>query len=288
MPQHLTVLSHLFPRDGVQLGRLVANIAAPHDNYYPPTRIRYLKGDIYNLTNNDLLDKRSKNTNSTLSVVVDSILSALFHRKSDIDTKIADTVCITYFLDNSEAKFTKICQTDAAKRWFETTYRKRKQAYMVTGIQTITDASLWFQQNKGSGGEIKADVNLAAAAGGAPAPLPAGKVKLMASHLTGKHVESGFVAENEQIYAILYRKIKLGVIDKLRDPTIDTLEKATLENGGRWEVMWKTMSGEPPSSTVLEAVLEDQTHIELQPGLESCEIGGETVVFVPVVEPGKA
>lgn len=287
MPQHLTVLSHLFPRDGVQLGRLVANMAAPHDSYHPSTRIRYLKGDIYSLTNNDLVEKRSKNTNSTLSVVVDAIFTALFRRKSDIDTKIDDTVCITYFLDHSETKFTRMCQTDAAKRWFETTYRKRKQAYMVTRIQTVTDAKLWFQQNTELAGEIKADVNPTAAAGGAPTPLPAGKVKLMARHLTGKHVESGFVAENEQIYAILYRKIKLGVMDKRADPTIDTLCKATLENGGRWEVMWKTMGG-PPSPTVLEAVLEEETHVELQPGLESCEIGGETVVFVPAVEPGEA
>jgi len=287
MSPQLTVLSHLFPRDGVQLGRLVSNMAAPHDNYYPPTRVRYVKGDIYHITGNDLLDKRNKSNNSKLSAVIQSVLSAVLRREADIDTKIADTVCITYYLDNSEAKFNKLCQNDAAKKWFETTYRKRRMVYMVVGIQTITDASVWFQQNAESEVTACAEFNPAAVAG-APALAPSSKIKFMASRLTSRHVETGFVAENEQIYAILYRKVQLGLVEKHRDPSIETLGKSMLENGSRWEVMWKTMgAGQSQDPVVLEAVLGDETHVELRDGLESCEVEGETVVFVPLAELGE-
>lgn len=284
MPRQPTVLSHLFPRDGVQLGRLVSNMAAPHNDYYPPSQIRYVKGDIHSITGKDFLDMRSKNTNSKLSVVINSVLSALFGKNIDVETKIADTICITYFLDNSEAKFKKLCDSVAAKKWFETTYKKRKQVYMVTGIQTITDANLWLQGNTES--EISASATAPVAkAAGTPAPVPAVNVSLMASHLAKRHRESGFVAENEQIYAIQYRKVKLRLRDFLKETTADTLGESMLEDGCRWEVMWKTMgAGNDQVITMLEVFLEHETHVELQEGLESCEVEGQTVFFLPVAE----
>jgi hypothetical protein len=116
MSSDLRVLSHLFPREGVQLGRLVTNVKAPHGDYYPKTKLRYLKSDVYSITGKDFLDIRKKNTNSKLSLVLDHVLTGILGNTSNAETGIANTICITYFLDNSEDKFKKLCEHPQARQ----------------------------------------------------------------------------------------------------------------------------------------------------------------------------
>ncbi|KAK6343909.1 hypothetical protein TWF696_007563 [Orbilia brochopaga] len=273
MPHHLTVLSHLFPREGVQLGRLVTNPAAPHNQYCPQATIRYLKHDVHSVTGKEFLDIRNKTTNSKLQLIIEAIVKILAGKDSDIQTRIADTVCITYLLDNSERKFKNLCASKEAKTFLETAYKKRKKVYMVTGIQTVTEASLWAEVKSESEVTGSATTGPAAAAGYAP------DIRAVASHLEKKHRESGFIAEKEQIYAIQYRKIKFGLKNFFRgSPEIQETE---LEDGYRWEVMWNTMGPASEEACVIEVSLEPDVELEIhEKGLESCDVG-EDVVFIP-------
>lgn len=111
---------------------------------------------------------------------------------------IADTVCIKYFLDNTDQKFENMCREKATREWFEKAYKKRKHVYLVTAIQTITEASLQLNEDKTEQEKIPGTVPASSIAGN-PVPVPALDPKLVLERLTNRHRETGFVAEGEQI-----------------------------------------------------------------------------------------
>lgn len=279
----LKVLSHLFPREGVQLGRLVTNMKAPQSDYYPTGKIRYLKDDIYSIKGKDFLDMHGKSTDLKLEAVLTSVLSAVFKRSGNVDTSIADTVCITYFLDNTDHKFEKMCREKMTREWFEKAYKKRKHVFLVTAIQTITEASLQLTEDQTSGAKIEGTVPVSNMAGN-PVPVPALDPKLVLERLTTRHRETGFVAEGEQIYAIQYRKVRFELLSS-RD-----MDHAYLEEGNRWKVMWKTMGAQKDQKDVLEVTLGGEEDLDdgialsedlVKDGIESCDVEGTTVLFVP-------
>jgi hypothetical protein len=142
---------------------------------------------------------------------------------------------------------------------------------MVTGIQTITEASLWSQG--GSSQEIQGKVT-----GSGVAATNVGNFSIIAEHLQGRFRETGFVAEGEQIYVIQYRRIKMSLKKVIRGDI--NLTEGTLEEGSRWEVMWKTMGETKEETTVMEVSLGCATDLPGEKGLETCDVGGKAFSFI--------
>ena len=96
----LTVHGHLFPREGVQLGRLVTDVEMPQFSYYPTAKQRFLKRDVYSVASRDFHALRNKSKDTKLEAVLASITSLMFGHAENLDTQISNTVCITYYQDN--------------------------------------------------------------------------------------------------------------------------------------------------------------------------------------------
>jgi hypothetical protein len=271
----LTVHGHLFPREGVQLGRLVTNVTAPQSFYYPTGKRRLLKGDVYSVPSRDFHALNTKSKNTKLEAVLASVASIIFGSTDDLETKISNTVCITYYLDNADVKFAAMCRDKTARAWFEKAYKRRKHVYMVTAIQTLTGASMELKGSKSTDVSASGTVPLSKAAGD-PTPTGIGDLRLLAELRQSKHIETGFVAEGEQIYAIQYRKVKFDLFSS-RD-----MGEAYLEEGNRWKVMWKTMGVTPAGTNdALEATLADPDEpLEEEDGVETCNVDGLGVFHI--------
>lgn len=244
----------MFPREGVQLGRLVTNVKAPQSSYYPPSK-RFFKGDIYSVPSRDFHALNKKSKNLKLEAVLTSVASVLFNSTDDLETKIANTICITYYLDDADGKFTKMCKDKGVRAWFENAYKKRKHVYMVTGIQTLTGAGVGLT-------------------GSNPIPGSLGDPKALAEHRTERHRETGFVAEGEQIYAIEYRRVKFSLFSSRN------LDEAYLEEENKWKVMWRTMGAEEEEK-VLEVTLVDADEpLEEPRGVSTCNVEGLGVFYI--------
>jgi hypothetical protein len=271
----LTVHGHLFPREGVQLGRLVTTVEMPQFSYYPTAKRRFLKGDVYSVASRDFHALKNKSKNTKLEAVLASIASLMFGHAEDLGTKISNTVCITHYLDNVDTKFAAMCKDKAARTWFENAYKRRKHVYMVTAIQTLTEASMELEGTDAN--EVKASdtVSLSKAAGAA-LPPGIGDLKLLAEYRKSKHVETGFVAEGEQIYAIQYRKIKFNLFSSKE------MGEANLEEGNRWKVMWKTMGATPAGAKdAFEVTLADPSEpLVEEDGVETCDVDGLGVFHI--------
>ena len=271
----LTVHSHLFPREGVQLGRLVTTVEMPQFSYYPTAKRHFLKGDVYSVASRDFHPLKDKSKNTRLEAVLNSIASLMFGHAEDLGTKISNTICITYYLDNVDAKFTTMCKEKAARTWFENAFKRRKHVYMVTAIQTLTEASMELESSDVNERKAMGSVPLAKVAGN-PSPSGLGDLRLLAEYRKKKHVETGFVAEGEQIYAIQYRKVKFNLFST-RD-----VGEAYLEEGNRWKVMWKTMGAAPAGAKdALEITLAgpDEPLVE-EDGVETCDVDGLGVFHI--------
>lgn len=273
----LTVLSHLFPREGVQLGRLVTNLTAPQSFYYPPGRQTFAEGDFYSVTSKDFADLHKNTKDSKLESVLTSITSALSKSHDNVVGRIANTVCITYFLDNAEGRFGRMCEDKAAQTWFENAYKKRKDVYLVTAIQTLTEANLELKQIKES--EVKCNqpsLGLQITASSTNTRL--GDPNLLLEQRTESYRITGFVAEGEQIYAIQYRKVQFRLLQS------HNLQEADLEEGNRWKVMWKTMGAKEEDKDTLEVTLRDgdiSTEELKQSGVALAAVNGVDVFYTP-------
>jgi hypothetical protein len=247
---------------------------APQSSYYPPGKRRFLKGDIYSVPSRDFHALNKKSKNSKLEAVLTSVASVLFNRTDDLETKITNTICITYYLDDTDRKFAKMCKDKGARMWFENAYKKRKHVYMVTAIQTLTGASMELTDSKA--GEAKGSGTLPASKLlGNPIPASLGDAKVLVEHRTEKHMETGFVAEGEQIYAIQYRKVKFGLFSSRN------MDEAYLEEGNRWKVMWKTMGAKEEENDVLEVTLVDADEpLEETDGVSTCTVDGLDVLYI--------
>jgi len=271
----LTVHGHLFPREGVQLGRLVTNVKAPQSSYYPAGKIRLLKGDVYSVPSRDFHSLINKSNTTKLEAVAASIASIVFGKSDDLETKISNTACITYYIDNPEGRFAAMCKDQSARTWFENAYKRRKHVYMVTGIQTLTDASMALSAVSDTNGSASGTAPLSKAAGD---PTPVGvDLKLLAELRRSKHVETGFVAEGEQIYAIQYRKVKFDMFS-----TRNMGEGYLEESDRRWKVMWKTMGAAlTEANDALEVTLaDDDEPLMEEDGVETCNVPGLGVFHV--------
>ncbi|KAF4344169.1 hypothetical protein FBEOM_1891 [Fusarium beomiforme] len=269
----LTVHSHMFPRESVQLGRVVTTIKSPQNSYYPAGRHQFQDGDIHSVVSKDFYDLRQKSKGSKLEAVLTSVASLLFRTDHDLTTSIDDTICITYFLDNVDRKFSEMCKEKEAREWFEDAFRKRRHVYMVTAIQTLSDAKMSLaSDNTGEGrGEVKIPVSNVAGNPTTATPLDP---KLVAEYRAKKHRETGFVGEGEQIYAIQYRKVKWELFSS-RD-----MGQSFLEEGNRWQVMWKTMGAEKNTRDILETRLEDDDMaLDHKCGVSICEVEGYGLIY---------
>ncbi|KAF4427471.1 hypothetical protein FACUT_9588 [Fusarium acutatum] len=269
----LTVHSHLFPRESVQLGRLVTTIKSPQNSYYPAGKKQFQEGDIYSVVNKDFYDLRQKSKDSKLQAVLTSVASLLFQTEEHLDTKIQDTICLTYFLDNADTKFKEMCKDKVAREWFEDAFKKRRHVYMVTAIQTLIDANMSLDSNTAGKGEVEVKIPASKVLGEPTGAAPLDP-KLVAQHRARKHRETGFVGQGEQIYAIQYRKVKWQLFSS------HNMETAFLEEGNRWQVMWKTMGAEKNTRDVLETTLEDDdVTLDQKSGISTCEVEGYGTIY---------
>ncbi|KAF4450214.1 hypothetical protein F53441_6648 [Fusarium austroafricanum] len=246
---------------------------SPQNSYYPPGRKQFQEGDVHSVLNKDFYDLRLKSKASKLQAVLTSVASLLFHTEDDLETKISDTICITYFLDDVDRKFDEMWKEKGAREWFEDAFRKRRHVYMVTAIQTLTDANMKLASNKAAqvDGDIKIPVSRIIGDPTAAAPLDP---RVFAEHRAEKHRETGFVGEGEQIYAIQYRKVKWGLFSSRE------MAQGFLEEGNRWKVMWKTMGAEKNDQDTLEAKLtDDDEALDNKSGVSSCEVEGYGLIY---------
>lgn len=139
---HELVTSDALPLNTVSLGRLVNNQKQPWQNFLAFSLIVPTDDDVSNAifrnVKDNTIDGRSVEVNTWLT----SVLTFLFHRNKDVNHKLNTEQCTVRRLLNSEIFFNRLCAQKVVKDWLEECEHKHRKVFLVTGLVTVTDASV--------------------------------------------------------------------------------------------------------------------------------------------------
>jgi hypothetical protein len=191
------VLPHLLPREALECGSVVSNYKFPNQGKYkakPGNQVL-----VSNLA--DFRDLQKHDSGASLAAVLSRLLKISAEASAGNDLSLATKKVITYELDDSDAAFAALCKDETFQAWFSGKV-KRGSLYFVVGMQTVADAVLGLDSEQ---------IRAAAAGLTVATPQPGLEVRAQASARSNNARDTQFTAENEQIYAVLYRKIHFDV-----------------------------------------------------------------------------
>ena len=222
------VLPHLLAREALDCANVVSNTKYPNQDKHKPAILNLAVGRgilVTNITN--FSDLQQYDRGAGLSVIISRLFNTSFDVKSRGDLSLATKKVITYELDDSGSTFGTLCANETFQQWFEKKVKK-KDLYFVVGLQTIADAVFGLDSE-----------NVKAAATGLQLPTQqAGlDVEATASVQSARARDTQFHAQNEQIYAVQYRKIEFEILSP------KDLQNSSLSTKQFWKTYLTTRGG---------------------------------------------
>ncbi|RPB12001.1 hypothetical protein P167DRAFT_536148 [Morchella conica CCBAS932] len=238
----------LLPLSAVQLGRLIVNIKAPHEEYVdPPTPSppEITKNPQHNFT-----ELRTSSNAFKLRGRLTQLLSASYEHESKHQIDLSAKIAYTYALCNSRTWFEAACAHHSIRQWLQGAIEDGDSVYLVTGYHTVVDAR--FGTGVSSTSMDRQQVSMPIDATGLPSvqgmDMTAG---LDTTHKLCRGFARTFEAPGEQVYALQYRKVVFRWFSSKK------IEKATLK-----ENQWRVYAGrgsadrnDSNSSDIVEASL---------------------------------
>lgn len=287
MKKTTVIPGNLLPRQAVDIGHLVLNPKDPGSDFFNPA-ITSSENEPP-IVADDILVQHQYNFSHLLStasgtglhLVLTALLGLDRSNESENKTKIDSIRRTTYALANNGEVFKKICHLDAAKRYLERAYSRRKNVYLVVGLETLLDANLhqYNSSSKGSGGEVIAPGALiTTAATGIPIPL--GDVLDVGVGIKGtkkKEMLTSYFAEGEHIFAVQYRKIEFRWFSGG-----NVAEEANLKDCAVWKSFWMRSAGTGDEGEADELAVSATLDVErehLKPNAEIFEDEEEIILY---------
>jgi hypothetical protein len=153
-------------------------------------------------------------------------------RDQDVDLIIESTRGMLYELKAPTDWFRKLCSDTAVQTWMEKRSLDKKSIFFITGYRTFVDARISNTNKTGReiGGNVDVPVDALATAAGMGIPISMGMhAGVDGSVKRSTKIEEAYVAPEEQVYAIQYRRVNLGWFRS------HSADKATLDD----KVCWK-------------------------------------------------
>ncbi|KAH0604954.1 uncharacterized protein H6S33_004936 [Morchella sextelata] len=222
----------LLPLSAVQLGRLILNIKAPHEDYVDPpapTPPEVIKNPQRNFT-----ELRTSSNAFKLRGRLTQLLSASYEHESKHQIDLSATIAYTYALCNSGAWFKAACAHHSIRRWLQDAIEDGDSVYLVTGYHTVVDAR--FGTGMSSTSTDRQQVSMPIDATGLPSmqgmDMTAG---VDTSHKLCRGFGRTFEAPGEQVYAVQFRKVVFRWFSSRK------IEKGMLK-----ENQWRVYAGRGP------------------------------------------
>ncbi|RPB11971.1 hypothetical protein P167DRAFT_606112 [Morchella conica CCBAS932] len=237
------ILHHLLPLDSVHLGRLVLNAKRPHQEFHDPLLPRPHPTDILTTTLSPYSETRKFTTASNLRSYFGKTLSFAYTRHDDTTATLSGSKVTTYELKNSDTWFRAACAEEKT--------REPDCAYLIVGFRVLhdgeVDKSATSKQTGGSQGEAPTDPIVSAFV----APGVSG------SRSSGDTQQLSYKTQGEQVFAVLYRKVKLWFLSA---PSVDNM---ALEADYRWKSCWDWRDFEYKLGDVREGVAEEEEEVDI-------------------------
>lgn len=196
------ILQDLLAIDSVRLWRLVTDINDPGSNFHDDEILLNLRdpGDVAVKSTKNGKEIIESSLDVKLHAILVKILTAGLHGESQKLASLQARRAYTNQLLNSDQKFEEIARNPEAQKWVEKAIRRGRDAYMIVGFRSVFDATLRDQDMHGAGAEASGKASIV--------PNTTAELELGGSTDKSKKKRSDGVAENEQVYAIQYRKVR--------------------------------------------------------------------------------
>jgi hypothetical protein len=275
------ILNHLLPRKAVELGRLVTNIHDPIQDYCQPVPLPLAEDAISAQRLENFSTILEKTKGSRLSAFLTQMLSGTWSVSRGVTTDIAATTYETRQLGNCEEVLHLACKLDSVRIWLERAARRKRDVYIVCGLKILVDARIRqsLVESSEKGGSVQVPGALITAAAGVPFfPLDDTLDVGVERNLKRASREEGeYLASGEHIFAIQYRKVKMGKF------STNKVDPAYLLGGSRWKIYLSSRGGPAKDG-------EDGIDVEagkpvyandIRKPIEHFEIDEEEILFYP-------
>jgi len=275
------ILNHLLPRKAVELGRLVTNIHDPIQDYCQPTPLSLPEDAISAQRLENFATILENTKGSKLSAFLTQMLSGTWSVSRGVTTDIAATSYETRQLGNCEEVLHLACKLEPVRIWLERAARRKREVYVVSGLKILVDARIRqsLVQSSEKGGSVQIPGAVIMAAAGVPSfPLNDSLDLGIESNIrrTSKEKEE-YLAGGEHIFAIQYRKVKMG---KFATSKVDP---DYLLGGSRWKIYLSSRggpNGNEEDGIDVEAGMPVQVK-DIRMPIEHFEVEEEEILFYP-------
>lgn len=245
----------LYSLESVQLGRFVLDPKNPHQEHLDPFGLIPDAPEFLHNFRNDFKEEWKYSETMKLRPYL-SAFSISYERKNTGLGILRAPRATTYDLKNPREWFERACGEPETRKFLENENNNRRKVYLIVGIRTVFNGSLVKGTTWKKGQVVK---------GEAPMPQMAGVVAgaaatgLAVAQDAGEDQEIAFVGPGEQVFAIVFRKVKFKWLSR------KTVDSASIGVKNRWTAWWEWRGlddGEEDDNNVLEASLTDASDLE--------------------------
>lgn len=254
------LLPTLLPLDSVKLGRLVYNPHSPHEEYIDPLDGRPHGNECQKVTQVNFKDTQKFSSTSALRTQLSEILSFSFERIDATTATLSAPLATKHDLMNCETWFTTACDEKTTQDFLQKALFNRQKVYMVVGFRTVENADVAKdasrETDRGTRLQTPAYLGIAAASvARAIVPPNAG-----CTSEAGNYQKLSYNAPGEQVFAVLYRKVKFKWLSKR------VIGNIALKGKHRWVSIWDWRgvadNGDEGGDDVIEANLTDSGDVD--------------------------
>lgn len=254
------LLRTLLPHDSVALGRLVRNANRPHQNYIDPLPPRPGPAESHIVHHTNFSETRKFSKDSSVRFSLGELVQLVSKNDNTSTATLTAPNTTTYDLSNSDDWFRDTCKQEDSRRWLEEAIDKNQNVYLVVGFRTAQHASLTSSVSTKKASRAAGELPLRSLA-----PLTLLDPALLSpigggTQSRGRAIDLAFEAPGEQVFAVLYRKVKFSWLSSRKTKNMK------LEVGNRWKSVWEWRGpndmAEDDEDDVLEAELTDSSDLD--------------------------
>lgn len=234
----------------VRLGRIVLDPKNPHQDFIDPS-LPHAPEFIRNSQNN-FRENWTFSRSSSLRPYL-STFSVSYERQNTGLGTLSAPSATTYDLQHPREWFEEACGLAETRKFLEKENNNRRKVYLVIGFRTVHNGTLV------KGTTWKKDKVV-----GTTMSMPTvGTISIASGATVGRDVERdqelAFDGPGEQVFAIMYRKIKFKWLSKR------TVDNMSLGVNNRWTAWWEWRGAEEEeeNDAVLEAYLTEASDLDV-------------------------
>ncbi|KAK4031727.1 hypothetical protein C8A01DRAFT_21110 [Parachaetomium inaequale] len=241
--------------DDISLGSLISDIRQPHQDVFCVQELAPGLPDVSVRTEHNIQYDLQASDSSWFELQLSRLINASLNRSHDEAVTISAFQGRIFELRNPKAHFSKLCERQDFKEWFQEGIEGSQSSYMVVGYRTFDDASAAVRSQSASQIAGRVEPPVVDAVTGVPGAGQALGLNVAAGagHTRSAAASSDATFLGERIFAICYRKVTSKVWPWKPG-------KPQLDRTNQWVMFSRTLRGvEDEAGEAVEVDLEDST-----------------------------